>query len=244
MAAEVLNTTALATLGAAGCALGAYYALSRARRARAIERHIRIPYGRGIVGYALVVDAYTREVFVASLRRLRGNIYYYLPEGERGSTYILVPIKPLGVWRGVGLPWYVAYQFRRVGFSVTPELELVLKVTGLDSIPLDSPQGVEKFISELVSRIYGDQLEPGELKLVEGVAIAVPMLSKSLTSFAQLISEKMTANIAHLGELWHEREELARLQEAARGRAGWGWLWPLVILLIVLVAIFYLAPRA
>jgi len=241
MSIEAINMVALAGLGTAVVAIATYFVLSRLRRARAIERYIRIPYGRDIVGYALVTDVTTREVFIASLKRLRGNILYYLPEGERGPMYILIPVKPLGTWRGVGLPWYIGYQYRRVGVSVTPELELVLRLAGLDNIPLDSPHGVEKFISELVSRIYGDQLEPSEIKLVEGVAIGLPLLSKALTSFAQLLAEKMTTNIAHLAELWREREELAKMQEALRGRIGWGWLWPIVILVIVLAVIFYLA---
>ena len=202
-------------------------------------REIRLPLSRDIVGYALVIDVVTREVILAPLRRLRGHILYYLPEGEAGPMYIMFPVRPAGIWRGVGLPWYVVYQFRRAGFSVSPELELVLRITGLEDIPLDSPQGIDRLVTELVTRLYGEKLAPHELELIEGVGIGIKMPTNAMKTFVQLLAEKVTTNIAHLAELWHEREELAKLAGAPKPLGIGRWFWLLLLVVVLVVVLMY-----
>jgi len=192
---------------------------------------IKIPVRRDIVGYAIVMDASTRSVRIALLRRYAG-LLFYLPEGWKGAKYLFIPAgSPVGVLAGTNKPVYVALQFSRTAVSIPLEVPLILKAYGMD-VDLSTPQGLQKFLQVVGEKLLPKEQVAGELQLFDGVAISIPF-EKAVEFISSWISSTWKSEFDSLADFWSEIE---RAVQALRG-GGAEWMRYLVYVAIAVAII-------
>jgi hypothetical protein len=190
---------------------------------------IKIPVQRDIVGYAIVMDASTRTIRIALLRRYAG-LMFYLPEGWRGTKYLFIPAgPPIGVLMGTNKPVYIALQFSRTAVSMPLEIPLILKAYG-ESVDLSSPQGLQKFLQIVGEKVLDREQSIGELQLFDGVAISIPF-DKATEYLSNWISTTSKSMFDGLADFWSEIERAA---SALRGGGAGEWMRYLVYVAIAI----------
>jgi hypothetical protein len=197
---------------------------------------IKIPVRKDVVAYALVIDASTRVVRIALLRRFAGMLFY-LPEGWRGPKYLFIEsAPPVGILAGVGKPVYVALQFSRTAVSISPEVALVLKAYG-ESIDLSNPEGLQKFLKVVGEKVLPKEQAIGALQLFDGVAISIPF-EKAVELIANWISSTWRTEFDSLTSFWDEIERAAMALRG--GGAEWMRYLPYVAVAIAIVMLMFL----